>query len=105
MGDKWALIPLPGVETPPDADDKKDPTFWQTHDAFPLKYLPDPLARQAVLRNLPGPAENVVTEHPVQRRLARPAAVPAQAQGHPGRGDTQSTPLATGCGGSPRRPE
>lgn len=63
-GDKWALIPLPGVKTLPDADDKKDPTFWQTNDAFPLKYLPDPLARQAVFRNLPGPAVNVVSSFP-----------------------------------------
>lgn len=64
-GGKWALIPLPGVETLPDADDKKDPTFWQTKDVFPLAYLPDPLARQVVFGNLPGPAENVVTHIPL----------------------------------------
>ncbi len=64
MMNKWALIPILGVEFLPDADDKKDPTFWQTKEAFPVEYLPDVLARQAVLRNLPGPTKNVVTHIP-----------------------------------------
>lgn len=64
VANKWALIPLLGTEFLPDADDKKDPTFWQTKEAFPVKYLPDVLARQAVLRNLPGPTKNVVTHIP-----------------------------------------
>ncbi len=96
MGDKWALIPLPGVKTLPDADDKKDPTFWQTNDAFPLKYLPDPLARQAVFLNLPGPAENVVTSFPFNGDWPGRLPFRLKLKAIPAGADTQRTPLATG---------
>lgn len=64
INNKWVLLPLPGTEMFPDAEERKDPTFWQTKEAFPLTYLPDELARRAVFRNLPGPAEDVVSSYP-----------------------------------------
>ncbi len=64
LNNKWVLLPLPGTEVHPDADERKDPTFWQIKEAFPLTYLPDELARRAVFRNLPGPAEGVISSYP-----------------------------------------
>ena len=64
LNNQWVQLLLPGTETYPDAEERKDPTFWQTKPAFPLTYLPDELARRAVFRNLPGPAEGVVSSYP-----------------------------------------